>query len=396
MRKRKKAVVSPEVINRRKFELFKRDPLALELDLLFRKFRAEDHATYAEYEKNDDLEKRILPKKWNVGLKLSSNFKEKSDVPLYWIDFYPSHPVVYDARTYIDETLPILINDIKHSPDLLDQYNARGYVFNPGLGGGGYDFKTKTFYCPIAKGYIPLMIDPGGLNEKNLSIILDEIKSILKNSLKKRKQLTSEEWQKKGHSVPKERQHITRLGDPLELGFIYHIDEETFKKYLKWYDLHMGDDYTKPQGYTFRTIAVLERIEKNAPEKVKAVKEYLSGRRPKGRKSLKGVIGEPVKGEDHVEVAVKLIYQGIHRKPYPARKSKELFFKCPQHGDNCPRNCKNLQESWKAFNKRHSLRKGKMILAPHSHEIADPSGSPAPSKSKGQIMRGVEKLAEKD
>ena len=79
MRKRKKAVVSSEVINRRKFELFKRDPLALELDLLFRKFQDGDHATNAEYERADNLEKRILPEKWNVALKLSSNFKEKGN-----------------------------------------------------------------------------------------------------------------------------------------------------------------------------------------------------------------------------------------------------------------------------------------------------------------------------
>jgi hypothetical protein len=106
----------------------------------------------------------------------------------------------------------------------------------------------------------------------------------------------------------------------------------------------MGEDYNTPKGFTFRTIAFLDYAEKERPDqKDKAIERV----KQKGKRW----IGHPISGEDAVEKGVKLIYQAIHRKPYPAKKKAELF-NCPIHGELCPADCKNLEKSMEIFNNR--------------------------------------------
>jgi hypothetical protein len=401
---KKKKHFKEQFIGDRRFELFKRDPLANEMESLFRKSFS-DNLTETEKETlSNRVEKlfRVLMKKWNCDFIRNWGEEHIPDIikPTGYLDFmqpwsWRNSPTpfscytfcsvaftVADAGEYAKKFCKKLEREFRNPrSSAWDHFERTGWIFQ--YLDGGYDDRGNV-YIPVPPGSVPIIVDVGGLTEKSKDKVTKEIWDIVKRKIKAKRTNAKGQWK-----------NIPAVRDPQELGFISAMKEDTFAKYLKWYDLHMGDDYTNPQGFTFRTIATLERLEKKVPEKMNAVREYLSGKKPKGMKILKGVIGEQVKGEDHVEVAVKLIYQAIHRKSYPARKKKELF-KCLEHGDNCPLDCKNLRESLKAFNKKHSMRKGKMEILKYSHEIADPFGPPVPSKSRGEIIRGITKLEEQD
>jgi hypothetical protein len=145
--------------------------------------------------------------------------------------------------------------------------------------------------------------------------------------------------------------------------FVYSIrKEKTFQDYLRWYDWAIGTDYQKPDGYSFRAIALLNDIWLNHPELYENAKEEIANRTKiiqstRGERVLKGVVGEPVKGEDNVEKAVKLIYNAIHRKPYPSKKTKQKNYNCPVHGVECPSMCRYLKKWMKDFNRRMMLFK---------------------------------------
>jgi hypothetical protein len=331
------------------------------------------------------LEREILPDNWNCGLKLSPKHKAYSEEPLYWIELHPSHPVVHDLRDYIHHRMVYIIKSMESDFEAFNEYKLKGHIFRPDWG-GGYDSRDDVFYCPISRGYVPILIDPGGLTKHNLTAVLEEIKQILITTLKMQRYQVSEEWGRKAYRIPRERQLISRIGDPPEIAFIYHVSDVTFDTHLKWYELHMGKNPLVPEGFTFRTIASLEIIEEKNPAALEKAKIRLKEMRPKGKQNLKGVIGEPRPGEDNIEKAVKLIYQAIHRKSYPARKSRKLF-SCPIHGNECPKTCPNLKESMKRFNERYRLDR-QMTYHGDLDYVPDPSGESLPAKSKGEKIKG--------
>src|SRR3990172_11320714 len=88
------------VVRERKFELFKRDPLSIELDELFRKTRSSPDTKFIHSERLGEIEK-LLQSKWNCYLKLNSNHKIPSTEPFHWLDFHSNHLSVIDLRKYI-------------------------------------------------------------------------------------------------------------------------------------------------------------------------------------------------------------------------------------------------------------------------------------------------------
>lgn len=191
------------------------------------------------------------------------------------------------------------------------------------------------------------------------------------------------------------------LGEIKELAKLYSLKEQTFNKYLKWYDLHMGEDLQKIAGLRFREIAkvnLCELIERKCPKKLEDIKSAIEKGNiknldKKSQKIIKEYTGESIEWEDAVEKAVKLIWEVIHRKPYPAKKPKELF-NCPDHGKNCPIDCPNLNESRRIFNNRFKLRR---LYTQHdmSH-FEDPQGEKTPAKGKSQKIIGLQKIQEED
>jgi hypothetical protein len=121
------------------------------------------------------------------------------------------------------------------------------------------------------------------------------------------------------------------------LKFLYSLQEETFYKYIRWYDLHIYE------MLSFRMIAYIEKY-KNYPEFQMNLKK----------------VRTPVKGEDHVEKGVKLIYEAIHRKTYRQKaRSFEEVYACPEHHNNqCPANCEHLKKWEVIFNRAYSPDKG--------------------------------------
>lgn len=117
-----------------------------------------------------------------------------------------------------------------------------------------------------------------------------------------------------------------------DCAFLYRLrKEDTFQKYLKWYDIH-----TK-EKLSFRLIA---HIEKQGKQKGAELLETL--------KSKKVRWGSPIKGEDKIEKGVKLIYKAIHRTDYSRKKIEPVIegYNCPTHQkNNCPASC-NYHKEW--------------------------------------------------
>lgn len=153
------------------------------------------------------------------------------------------------------------------------------------------------------------------------------------------------------------------IGEPEELSFLYHCKDKTFQNYLRWYDDNIGSDYQKPNGYSFRAIAYGENVLRRHPELYEDTMKEIANRTKiirstRGEKVLKGVVGEPVEGEDAVEKGVIAIYKAIHRKPYPSRKTRLKKYNCPTHGVSCPSmGCPYAKKWMKDFNKRMMLFK---------------------------------------
>jgi hypothetical protein len=95
--------------------------------------------------------------------------------------------------------------------------------------------------------------------------------------------------------------------EPEKLSMIYYCKEETFIKYLRWFDLKM-------EGMNFSSIAHHEGI--------------------------KG-------GESTVRKGFNEIYRAIYRKEGPTEEEKIATvgnYDCPRHGSDCPRGCQYLKE----------------------------------------------------
>jgi len=135
---------------------------------------------------------------------------------------------------------------------------------------------------------------------------------------------------KRGVQIPEEN---LALYQQRYLKSICEMKKETFKEYLKWYDIH-----TK-EKLSFRLIAHIDKISKTNPSKASEILEKL--------KSKKIRWGNPVRGEDKIEKGVKLTYEAIHRKKYLKKQIEPLTeeYNCPQHKKDCPTSC-NYRKDW--------------------------------------------------
>lgn len=389
-----------EIIGKRRFELFMRDPLRKDAASAFRRVFAPNLSEAEQIERRfqcTDLFNQIKIK-WNCSLsriggtgkniasgnkKIFDYGKARKKVPSkYWFnEFADPNEVEPDPDTIaksdaciIFSSQAITVKEYDYEPkklrlairqhnDLMNPYTYRkledsGYIFYHGY--GGYDDKGQ-YYIAAPKEHIVLGIDIGGLTEKDKTKVTEEIWNILKTEIKKRR----EEGQGR----------LPALGDPKELGFIATIEDDVFNKYLKWYDLHMGNDYHTPKGLPFRTIAYHEYLERKHPDKAEEAKRKIETER-------KGIIGQSIQGEDNIEKGVKLIYQAIHRKEYPSKKRLGLY-KCPVHGKDCPKNCSYLKDYMKDFNKKKMLYKSLNTLAPEDLEqVVDDYRNPKKTKQR--------------
>lgn len=113
------------------------------------------------------------------------------------------------------------------------------------------------------------------------------------------------------------------------------------------------------------------------PQRTKEVRSI------KGKRILKGVIGDPIKGEDAVANGVKIIYRAIHRKPYPSKKITQKEYNCPTHGVLCSVDCSYKIDFMKDFNRRYMLFKPMHTLSPEVLEqVVDDEITPKQKKQK--------------
>ena len=175
------------------------------------------------------------------------------------------------------------------------------------------------------KGHVYIDIDLTSLDLNDERIIKNEVWRIVKTKISNRKNVKS---QKKGSSPSHP------IGDPPELARFYHINNFTFDRYLRWYDIHTQEKYG------FRLIAFIESQFKDNPVK----KKNLLARIKKMPKSPK--VKTSTKGEDAVEKGIKLIYKAIYRKSYSKKNIEPITeeYNCPQHGNDCPAMCSHLQD----------------------------------------------------
>jgi hypothetical protein len=118
-----------------------------------------------------------------------------------------------------------------------------------------------------------------------------------------------------------------------ELSFLHTMRENTFRQYLRWYDIHTQENLS------FRLIAVIENIRKENISGAEKLLERFIHKRTKW--------GLPVKGEDRIEKGVKLIFTAIHRKTYVHKENKPAIiekYSCPSHGNKCRPSCKYYKD----------------------------------------------------
>ena len=188
-------------------------------------------------------------------MKLNSNHKIPSTEPFHWLDFHSNHLSVIDLRKYIKEDLLPYIKDLlRHDPSLQEHFKKHGWIFAPDT--GGYDY-NGVVYPPIPPWSIPIIIDIGGLTTKSKEAVTKQVWNIVKKTIQERTQKN-----------PKNRKRTAQIGDASGLDFIYRIKDKIFKQYLKWYDLHMWEDYKQPNGFNFRQIAFLDYAEKKDAKRI--------------------------------------------------------------------------------------------------------------------------------
>lgn len=327
-------------IGDRRFELFKRDPLAQEMENLFRKSHSK---TYPEKEK-EKFHRRIeelwieLMQKWNCHISTKNNYSSK---PFSWLEFSSGAFTITDATEYIRKLSAKIKIDLETGKQTRNHFERTGWIFY--YLEGGHDDRGNI-YIPIPPKALPIFLDIGGISEKDKTKVTEAVWNIVKTEIKKRK--TDMKGQYRG---------CPAVRDPKELGFISNVTDDVFSKYLKWYDLYIT-------GLPFRTIAAHEILDRECPSRAEEGKRKIADNtktiktRCGKSKTMRGVVAMSVKGEDNVEKGIKLVYEAIHRKPYPSKK-KQTSYDCPEHGNNCPKECGYLKKWFRNFNKRKMLFK---------------------------------------
>jgi hypothetical protein len=344
-----------KVFNRKK-ELIKRDPAYKELLKTFKRIAGtEEYQAYqdiphavASYQNYQEHEKKhpdawklseqlqAVEYKWHVDLRLGTSSNEISIVgpstndAVIWTG---SPPIKYGR-------MGLVISDSERYPQLYwspypNPFNKAPILFE-------INELTTPGYNRTGEKWVPILVNVSRLNKNDARIIKRQLWDVIKAKLEK-------------HRTKKPYEEFK------ECAFLYHLkDEKTFQNYLRWYDLNVGSNDQAPNEYSFRAIALLNKVWLKHPELYEDAKKEIANRTKiirstRGERVLQGVVGDPVKGEDMVEKAVKLIYNAIHRKPYPSKKSKQKEYNCPTHGVSCPKDCFYLKTFMKDFNRRNML-----------------------------------------
>lgn len=299
-----KKTIDSEQINNRLKELMLRDPLVLEY-LEKSKQHMESNSELKEGSRVLDLPEDLrglrakVFKKWNSRLleglaSTDSDFSVQKIIP----------PISELARGKQEMSFP-------NFPEQPQQ--ASVFFENPG--------------------HLYIDIDCSVLDKKDAKYVKNAIWELVTSHLESRLPTSA-----KGRETGK-RKPASPSGDPPELAAIYHMREDVFRKYLKWYDIH------KKERLTFRLMAVVENIRKeNASEAERCLNTFI-------HKKVRW--GSPVKGEDRIEKAVQQIYSAIHRTPYTQQAIEPAIdrYNCPEHGNECPTSCTYYKEWLGRFNR---------------------------------------------
>jgi hypothetical protein len=342
----------------KKWKLMQRDLLCIEFD----KILYESLNSWQDEKLQESREKlqREIRDKWHVGI-----YVPEANVKLgQMFEKNPRNPILKGLRKE-DFTGTFKWWTISGEPYQIVRDAREGgttIVIDKDGKVNSYSFKDNNLvYCEPHK--IPLIIDPSGLNFKDAEKVKKVVWDIVKKDLgtKKKAENGVASNARKG-----ERWNPPIPGDePKELAQIFHSREDTFKKYLYWYDLKMED-------ISFRLIAVIEK-NKTQKKKQEAV-NYLREEKKKPkierlRKEKSGKIGNRLieengiikevrtRGESTVRGGFNIIFRAIHRTNPPTKErdiqtySHEQIPKhnCPEHGEDCSLypNC-NYRERWLA------------------------------------------------
>lgn len=311
-----------EKIFKRKKELIKRDPIWGELDDVFHKviksrgsnalatsgcmLREVERDLCSHLKPGEDFfakYQETYPDHWKLR-NLSGDISAKWHV---FLKFDPEDGILILPCTY-DEAIFVGNPSRDHYPKL--EWTPYPNSLRKELILEDINYFFTLSYNGIRERYIPLVINIDRINKNDAKKVKRLLWKIIESNLQKGKTKKP-------------------LGEYPECAFLYHIrKEDTFQRYLKWYDLH-----TK-EKLGFRLIAFIDNTSKTDPQRASKLLEKL--------KSEKYRCGEPKEGEDKIEKGVKLIYKAIHRDNYSRKTIEPLFeeYNCSTHGKNCPASCR--------------------------------------------------------
>lgn len=299
---------------------------------------------YLTKEQQEFLEERglykpspsLFGKYWNLNPDIVAGFMATKEFGVY----FTKHDTVFNSRNpqkLFSESAPIVSPDISYfqtpykitfllPPDV--EVIACQELGTPPTGESSLD---RFIRASITKSECIIRVS---INRPVVPLVKEFDKTVrgIKNMLKKEGKLASQEKPLFGKF----------FNSPLR-----RLRPDTFRKYLKWYDIHMD------QKFSFRCIALGEKGKKNIEDvgaELQKIRHQLDDQEWKTYRRKKTEIGDII-GEDAVEKGVKVIYHAIHRKPYKERDVGQIEeYVCIDHMNDCPINCSNLKKWQKKFN----------------------------------------------
>ena len=102
-----------DVVARRKYELFNRDPLAQRIDKVYRKYGMNSEMSPEELRFQHDEENiEDLKIKWNCTFNINRDVEVVSDKFFWWLDFIANtNPTISCANEYVQDVLAPKIED---------------------------------------------------------------------------------------------------------------------------------------------------------------------------------------------------------------------------------------------------------------------------------------------
>lgn len=254
--------------------------------------------------------KKQIKEKWNAGIYWpETTLQGMTD---YWMATTPPYTAVEDARGGGTMILPLEEDGLKLGKMIFASFKDNGLI-----------------YCPAHK--IPIIIDPAILTVKDEKTVKDAVWDIVKVEI--------EEYMK----IIKGRKFAVPAKEPEELAPVLRFKDETFEKYLRWYDF-------KKAGLSFRLIALIQ-FRSKPEDREQKFKEHI------GRKKKFRNVG-PEKGESTIREGFNVIYRAINRESAPTQEDlipTSGEFNCPDHGRDCPEGCAYLDDWYANFDNRNKM-----------------------------------------